>query len=54
MGCPICSGSVRQRHGRGPMPVYCSPLCRRRAERQRLKRLQHLGAAVEAALREQL
>jgi hypothetical protein len=49
--CPQCGGEVEQRHSYGPHPTYCGPLCRKRAERERIKRLYHLGAAVEQATR---
>jgi hypothetical protein len=52
--CPICHGEVRQRHNHGPVPRYCGPGCRKRAERKRLQHLARLGAAVERALHESL
>ncbi len=49
--CPVCGRPVHRKPGPGRPAVYDRESCRRAAERQRLRRLQHLGAAVEADVR---
>jgi hypothetical protein len=50
IACPVCGRPVHREQRPGRPKTYDSVTCRKRAERQRLRHLAKLGAAIEKAM----